>query len=370
MSRRALRARCAAPRARPRGAPRASLAASPSAPRFARSAVDRGARRARRTRPARRRARAPRCRARRCPRTGRARARRRRRRASRTAPRAPARRSAACASRAAPSGAGRRGVRRSRASRDRSGRVAHGRRIGVAAPRRRSAPSSASASSACSGARELRVGGDDRLGPRPRALQQLRVLGQARDPELPEPRLAGADELALLAQLEVDLGEAEAVGVLGQRPQPRPTPGRARRAGSASGARRGPTRPRSWCSWEIPKRSAFSTSITVALGTSMPTSITVVATSTSRPPEANAAIACLLLARAHPTVQQHQLVARRARPRAAARAPRSPRAARGASAVAARAACRVAGGVLGLLDQRAHDVGLAARRAARSRSCS
>ena len=52
-----------------------------------------------------------------------------------------------------------------------------------------------------------------------------------------------------------------------------------------------PIRPRSWCSWEIPKRSAPSTSISDAFGTSMPTSITVVETSTSAPPSANAAIA-------------------------------------------------------------------------------
>ena len=37
-----------------------------------------------------------------------------------------------------------------------------------------------------------------------------------------------------------------------------------------------PIRPRSWWSWARPNRSAFSTSITVALGTSTPTSTTVV----------------------------------------------------------------------------------------------
>ena len=52
-----------------------------------------------------------------------------------------------------------------------------------------------------------------------------------------------------------------------------------------------PIRPRSWCSWEMPNRSAPSTSMTDAFGTSMPTSITVVETSTSAPPAANAAIA-------------------------------------------------------------------------------
>ncbi len=52
-------------------------------------------------------------------------------------------------------------------------------------------------------------------------------------------------------------------------------------------ARRGP---RSWCSCERPKRSASSTSMTVAFGTSTPTSITVVATSTCTVPPRNAAI--------------------------------------------------------------------------------
>src|SRR5207245_2026876 len=37
-----------------------------------------------------------------------------------------------------------------------------------------------------------------------------------------------------------------------------------------------PTRPRSWWSWESPNRSASSTTRTVALGTSTPTSMTVV----------------------------------------------------------------------------------------------
>ena len=51
-----------------------------------------------------------------------------------------------------------------------------------------------------------------------------------------------------------------------------------------------PMRPRSWCSWLMPNRSASITSITVALGTSTPTSITVVQTSTSISAARNAAI--------------------------------------------------------------------------------
>ena len=51
-------------------------------------------------------------------------------------------------------------------------------------------------------------------------------------------------------------------------------PGHAAGTGSAAAPR--PTRPRSWWSWERPNRSACSTIITVALGTSTPTSMTVV----------------------------------------------------------------------------------------------
>src|SRR5664280_1776801 len=51
-----------------------------------------------------------------------------------------------------------------------------------------------------------------------------------------------------------------------------------------------PTRPRNWWSCARPKRSAFSITITEALGTSTPTSITVVAHSTPTSPAANAAI--------------------------------------------------------------------------------
>ena len=55
-----------------------------------------------------------------------------------------------------------------------------------------------------------------------------------------------------------------------------------------------PTRPRSWCNCETPKRSASMMTIIEALGTSTPTSITVVATSTSISPAAKAFIAASL----------------------------------------------------------------------------
>jgi hypothetical protein len=64
---------------------------------------------------------------------------------------------------------------------------------------------------------QLRIAGHDRLGLRPGLLQQLGVLGQAGHLEVPEARLARAGQLALAAQLEVDLGEAEPVGVGDQR---------------------------------------------------------------------------------------------------------------------------------------------------------
>ena len=51
-----------------------------------------------------------------------------------------------------------------------------------------------------------------------------------------------------------------------------------------------PTRPRSWCSCDSPKRSACSTTITVAFGTSTPTSTTVVDTRIWISPAANACI--------------------------------------------------------------------------------
>ena len=105
-----------------------------------------------------------------------------------------------------------------------------------------------------------------------------------------------------------------------------------------------PTRPRSWCSCARPKRSASWTIITVAFGTSTPTSITVVATSTSSSRALNRAIrsrrsAGFSLPCRQPTRN----------PRSSARWSRA------ASCSAARARER-----LGLLDQRADDVCLPA----------
>src|SRR5664280_169074 len=68
---------------------------------------------------------------------------------------------------------------------------------------------------------QLGIGRDDRLGPRARPLQQRRVPGQLSHVELAQARLTRPHQLALAAQLQVDLRQCKAVGVLGQRAQPR-----------------------------------------------------------------------------------------------------------------------------------------------------
>ena len=107
-------------------------------------------------------------------------------------------------------------------------------------------------------------------------------------------RLARAEDLAGAAQPQILLGDAEAVIGLAHQGKPR-----ARRFAERIAAQQQadrlcwsprPTRPRSWWSWARPKRSACSTIISVALGTSTPTSITVVATSTAISPRWKAAI--------------------------------------------------------------------------------
>ena len=92
--------------------------------------------------------------------------------------------------------------------------------------------------------------------------------------------LGEAQDVALATQLEVLLGELEAVR--GPRHRPRgararwcPRPHRSTRTQNEASVPR-PTRPRSWWSWASPKRSAPSMIISVASGTSTPTSTTVV----------------------------------------------------------------------------------------------
>ena len=107
------------------------------------------------------------------------------------------------------------------------------------------------------------------------------------DAQAREPALGEAEDVALLAQLEVLLGQGEPVVRLGDGLEP----GRAR--SRRSSRRRGrrttrpmprPTRPRSWWSWASPNRSAPWMIIIVAAGTSTPTSTTVVPTRTSSSP--------------------------------------------------------------------------------------
>ncbi len=71
------------------------------------------------------------------------------------------------------------------------------------------------------GGAQLGVGGRHQLAVAPGQLEQLLVLGQAREAIAADTGLARAHEFALAAQAQVDLGQAEAVGVLGQRPQAR-----------------------------------------------------------------------------------------------------------------------------------------------------
>jgi hypothetical protein len=105
-----------------------------------------------------------------------------------------------------------------------------------------------------------------------------------------------------------------------------------------------PTRPRSWCSCASPKRSAFSTIISVAFATSTPTSTTVVDTST-----------CVSPPRSAPS--------RPGAPRSrAARAEIDARVRQRRGDPLRRLARRAQVALLRLLDQRVDDVGLLAAR--------
>ena len=161
----------------------------------------------------------------------------RRRRASRTAPPAPARRWAAWPCPSAPSAACRRSARRSPACQAPGHRrsAAH---AGIGSSACRRTPLERVAEQRVLGRLELGVRRDDRLRPRPRALEQRASSGRHATSNWLEPGLAGPHQLALLAQLEVDLRQAKAVGVLHQRAQPRAGAGSVPPASSWSGARR------------------------------------------------------------------------------------------------------------------------------------
>ena len=95
-----------------------------------------------------------------------------------------------------------------------------------------------------------------------------------------EPALGEAEDITLLAQLEVLLGQREAVVRLCDRLET----GLGDLIGRLGDEEARPTRPRSWWSWASPNRSAPSMTIIVAAGTSTPTSTTVVPTRTSSSP--------------------------------------------------------------------------------------
>ena len=84
----------------------------------------------------------------------------------------------------------------------------------------------------------------------PRPLEQLRVPRKLGDAELGQPALPRADQLALAAQLEVDLGQLEAVPRSASACSRGELLGPNSRHSDACSPR--PIRPRSWCSCEIP----------------------------------------------------------------------------------------------------------------------
>src|SRR5690606_9199990 len=100
------------------------------------------------------------------------------------------------------------------------------------------------------------------------------VLGKGGEPPLGRPPLGLAQELPRPPQPQIGLGDGEAViqGPHGIEPAPglgvRGVATRKQKAGLRLRA----TRPRSWWSWARPNRSAPSTTITEASGTSTPTS--------------------------------------------------------------------------------------------------
>ena len=153
----------------------------------------------------------------------------------------------------------------------------------------------------------------------PRACSMIaRSRSRSPDRSVGMPGLPRAEEVAGPAQLEVALGDDEPVRRLDQRLAAAPRP--SRRSGSWYSSRQDdwcaprPTRPRSWCSWASPNRSACSTTITVAFGTSMPTSMTVVDTRTCTSPAGERPHHAVLLLRPQPAVQQRHPVLRETPP--------------------------------------------------------
>jgi hypothetical protein len=109
-----------------------------------------------------------------------------------------------------------------------------------------------------------------------RHVQQPLVADRVGEAPARRARLARAEQVAAAPQAKILVGDGEAVLGVAQQDQP------------TAGGVGEPTRPRNWCSWARPKRSACSITMTLAAGTSMPTSITVVATSSRSFPAENA----------------------------------------------------------------------------------
>ena len=76
-----------------------------------------------------------------------------------------------------------------------------------------------------------------------RALQQVPICAEPGEPEIGQARLTRAEQLALAAELEVDLGELEAVRRLGQRGEARLPVGRGRLTQEVAVADRGAAAP-------------------------------------------------------------------------------------------------------------------------------
>ena len=118
------------------------------------------------------------------------------------------------------------------------------------------------------------------------------VAGEAGHPQVGRPGLAHPEDAPLAADLEVELGQAEAVDRLGERLQPaRALLGRGLAEQQAQPLVRAAPDPAPQLVELGEKRSAPSTTIVVAFGTSMPTSTTVVATRRSVRPDAKSSIA-------------------------------------------------------------------------------
>ena len=140
-----------------------------------------------------------------------------------------------------------------------------------------------------------------------RLLDQRDVALEVGEAQQRHARLARAEELARTADQEVLARDLEAVGVLEDDLEPQlgdsPT-GSSNSSTQVLSAAPRPTRPRSWCNCDRPKRSACSITISDAFGTSTPTSITVVATSTSISPRDERGHRRRLFVGLHPAVQQ------------------------------------------------------------------